>query len=104
MKKLIPLILVLFAGNSGALCFDPSAPSKPWGSAPMKPSVPYCVNEWNNTHTCDDWEINNYMSNVENYNYEVQDWVNKLRQFAQQAEQYYGEVINYVNCEINDLN
>ena len=45
-----------------------------WGSMleskPTKPSVPYCVNEWSNTHTfCDDWTINSYNRDVENYRF-----------------------------------
>ena len=37
-----------------------SAPSVPYGGAPSKPSKPYCINEFSNTHTCDDWEIDSY--------------------------------------------
>ena len=34
----------------------PTAPST-WNkpTKPTKPMVPFCVNEYSNTHTCDDW-------------------------------------------------
>ena len=102
-RGLVTAIFFLWMGYAHGYCFEPSAPSKPWGSAPMKPIVPYCVNEWDNTHTCDDWQINQYMQEVDSYNSEIQDWVNKLHRYASEAEEYYGEVIDYVNCEMRAL-
>ena len=52
-----------------SFCYEPSPP---W-SKPSKPMVPWCVDEWTNTHTCSDWEIDNYNYEVQNYNYEVHD-------------------------------
>ena len=45
----VPQILLSF-------CYEPSPP---W-SKPSKPMVPWCVDEWTNTHTCSDWEIDSY--------------------------------------------
>jgi len=75
----VPQILMSF-------CYEPSPP---W-SKPSKPMVPWCVDEWTNTHTCSDWEI-------DNYNYEVQNYIYDLQNYLYESE-------DYVNCEINSLN
>ena len=59
--------------------------------------VPWCVNEWDNTHTCSDWEIDNYNYDIRNYNYEVDSYINELQNYLYEAE-------DYVRCEINNLN
>ena len=82
----VPQILLCF-------CFEPSPP---W-SNPSKPMVPWCVDEWTNTHTCSDWEIDNYNYEVQNYNYDVQNYIYELQNYLYEAE-------DYVNCEINSLN
>ena len=76
-----------------SFCYEPSPP---W-SKPSKPMVPWCVDEWTNTHTCSDWEIDNYNYEVQNYNYEVQNYIYELQNYLYEAE-------DYVNCEINSLN
>ncbi len=92
MKKLIFLLLII-PSISFSFCDDPSPP---W-SKPSKPIVPWCVNEWDNTHTCSDWEIDSYNNDIEHYNYEVQNYANDLQNYLYEAE-------DYVNCEINNLN
>ena len=74
-----------------------SSPSAPYGGAPSKPSTPYCVNEYANTHTCDEWEINNYISDMESYRRDVENYVDELKNYLANARRY-------VECEINDLN
>ena len=82
----VPQILLSF-------CYEPSPP---W-SKPSKPTVPWCVDEWTNTHTCSDWEIDNYNYEVQNYNSAVQNYIYDLQNYLYEAE-------DYVNCEINSLN
>ena len=71
MKKIIIFLTIsFFWGNYVyGFCYAPTAPSN-WDrpTKPTKPMVPFCVNEWNNTHTCDDWTINSYNNDVEYYN------------------------------------
>ena len=59
MKNFIVVLIIFFIipVKVFAWCSEPMAPSAPssW-SKPSKPSVPFCVNEWNNTHTCSDWK------------------------------------------------
>jgi hypothetical protein len=78
--------------NLYAFCSEPSAPY--W--KPSKPSVPYCVNEYANTHTCDDWVIESYYSDLDSYRYEVQRYINELQQYVSNAS-------DYANCEISNL-
>ena len=100
MKKIIIFLTIsFFWGNYVyGFCYAPTAPSN-WDrpTKPTKPMVPFCVNEWNNTHTCSDWEIESYYSDIRNYNYEVESYVNDLQNYLYDAE-------DYVRCEINSLN
>ena len=87
-------IIILFVPHIlFSFCYEPSPP---W-LKPSKPIVPWCVDEWTNTHTCSDWEIDNYNYSVQNYNYEVQNYIYELQNYLYEAE-------DYVNCEINSLN
>ena len=49
-----------------------SAPSAPFGGAPSKPSKPYCINEFSNTHTCSDYEIDSYNNSLRNYKNDIE--------------------------------
>ena len=92
MKTYLTIFLILPHITFG-FCYEPSPP---W-SKPSKPIVPWCVNEWTNTHTCSEWEINSYNNEIQNYNYDVQNYVYDLQNYLYEAE-------DYVNCEINSLN
>ena len=106
MKKLIIIIFVSFFLTSKAFswCSEPMAPSVPssW-SKPTKPSVPYCVNEWSNTHTCDDWTINSYNRDVENYRYEAESYQRELQYYVDEAQRFLNDAYDYANCEIRNL-
>ena len=93
MKKLL-LLLFLIPNLVMGYC---SSPSVPYGGAPSKPSAPYCVNEWNNTHTCDDWTIDSYQKDLRSYQYEVERFIDDLQDYLRDAQ-------DYVNCEIRSLN
>ena len=94
MRYLMLLLLTLFIPFKGwAFC---SAPSVPFGGPPTKPTTPYCVNTFSNTHTCSDWEINSYNNDLRNYQNEVEYFVNDLNSYLNQAQ-------DYVNCEIRNL-
>ena len=63
---------------------------------PIKPSTPWCVNEWNNTHTCDDWEIEQYYFDLENYQHEADRFVRKLNKYVEDA-------VEYAECRAREL-
>jgi len=92
MKRLL-LFLFIIPDLVMAYCSEPSAP---YGGPPSKPSAPYCVNEWNNTHTCDDWEIDSYNNSLRNYKSEVEDYVRKLNNYLRDAQ-------DYVNCQVRNI-
>ena len=91
--KILVCLFLLIPSLAFSYCYEPSPP---W-SKPTIPSVPWCVNEWNNTHNCNDWEIDSYNNDVRNYNYEVERYISDLQNYLYEAE-------DYVRCEINSLN
>ena len=109
MKKLIVLLVLtvaaLFASDSAfAFCIAPTAPDPPFAFAkPEKPSVPYSVNEIMRTHTCENWEISSYRSEMENYRSEVENYLQQLRLYAEEAKSFVNDAIEYANCEIMSL-
>ena len=106
MKKLLGIVVLglLIPTYVFAWCSEPMAPDAPSTySKPSKPSVPYCVNEWNNTHTCDDWIINSYNSDLESYRYEVDAYQRSLQNYVGDAEYFASEAYDYANCEIRSL-
>ncbi|MDC0433629.1 hypothetical protein OAL89_01685 [Pelagibacteraceae bacterium] len=109
MKKLLAIIvlgLFLFPNYLLAFCSEPMmAPSPPSSySKPYKPDVPFCVNEFNNTHTCDEWTISSYNSDLENYRYQLQNYQRELQDYAEEASSFVEQAIDYANCEIRSLN
>lgn len=109
LNKLIQatwLTIALVAGieSASAFCYAPSAPDAPSSFLrPTEPTVPYCVNEFTRTHNCDDWEIDAYNSDLEMYRNDVDNYVRELKNYASEAESFLGEVIEYANCEIRNL-
>ena len=75
---------VSVASPANAYCSEPSF----YLSTPSKPSVPYCVNEWNNTHTCDEWEIQNYYDEMENYSSEARNFIDGLNEYVSEASDF----------------
>ena len=93
MKKSLLYVLIIFIlPATGYCCYEPSAP---YFNA-SEPSVPWCVNKWNNTHTCSDWEIDSYNQSIRNYNREVENYIDEL-------QDYVDEAVSYAQCEINNL-
>ena len=95
MKYLISSVLCLFLSVNQLMAWC-SEPSVSYLYAPTKPSVPWCVNEWNNTHTCDEWEIDSYYSDIEAYNNDVED-------FIYQLNNYVDEAVEYARCRMGEL-
>ena len=71
---------------------------------PTKPTVPFCVNEIMNTHTCDDWEISSYNSEVSSYRSDVNFYIQQLKNYISDAELFLNESVAYAKCEIRTLN
>ena len=88
----IPLI-VLGASSALSFCMEPSVS---FLITPYKPEAPYCVNLYTNTHTCDDWEIDNYYDELDNYRFEV-------NQFIEALNNYVDEASEYARCRVNEI-
>ncbi|MDC1255875.1 hypothetical protein N8128_06800 [Paracoccaceae bacterium] len=94
--KFLTLVFIFFGFSVGyinAWCMEPSAS---FISTPTKPNVPFCINTFNNTHTCSDWEINEYYDDIEDYNEEVEEFVSELND-------YVDEAVEYAQCRMNEL-
>ena len=46
------------------------------------------VNEWDNTHNCDEWEIQRYCSELDAYGAEAQYFINSLNSYVDEAVEY----------------
>lgn len=95
--------LILLATSANALCLPPSlhdtAPSIPlFISAPSKP---HCMIgfEYAKTHTCDPWEVENYIREAKNYIEELENYHNRAVNFANKAIDYANRVRSYAECE-----
>ena len=90
------LIALMFigagVGSATAFCSQPSPPM----FKPTPPRVPFCVDTFSNTHTCDTWEINSYNNDVETYNREVEDYIDNM-------QDYVDDAVAYAKCEISSL-
>lgn len=86
------LILFLYPQILFAYCSEPSTPF----GRPYKPNTPYCINEFSKTHTCDEWEFNNYVNDMENYRFEVENYIRELNNYLQDAR-------DFVECEVRAL-
>ena len=86
------VVLAMLANPALAYCSQPSPPY----SKPSPPTTPYCVNTWDNTHTCDDWEIDNYNQAIRSYRREIDSYVAELQGYVDAA-------VEYAKCEINAL-
>lgn len=85
-----------------AYCSAPSAPNF-YDSKPTPPSVPYCVNEFSNTHTCDDYTIDRYNNDVERYNSELQSYQYNASRYIDELNRYVSDAQSYAECEADDL-
>lgn len=89
----------------GYYCSEPHAPStpSPFIYKPDKPRLPYCVNEYTRTHTCDDYTINSYNNALESYRNDLEYYIDQLQYYVEQAQDFANEALSYAKCEINSL-
>lgn len=73
-----------------AFCYEPTAPDAPWGGPP---SPPYCFNEWDKTHTCQQWEIDSWIDEINSY-------IRKMVNYANEANEFASDAVDYANCQI----
>lgn len=95
---IIALLSTLLPAQAFALCSEPSPP-RFYASKPNKPSTPFCVNEFSRTHTCSDWEISRYNSDVESYNRELDRYRSAVSNYRYELDSYVRSARDYAQCE-----
>jgi hypothetical protein len=99
--------LAVAATDAEAFCSVPSfydsSPDAPGTFA--RPDVPYCLRElkWSGRHTCDDWEIDRYRSDVEAYVDKLNDYIREAVDFANAATRFAGDAGAYARCEADEV-
>lgn len=95
------MIVVAFPMNAFAFCSAPTAPDAPslYGR-PTKPQVPYCVDVYSRTHTCDDWQIDSYNAELANYQSELDLYFRRLKSYVSEADSFAADALAYAQCEI----
>ena len=84
--------LLLSSVQSWAYCseasFSESGPDAP-GSY-EEPNIPYCLQEykWSGKHTCEDYEIQAYENDVEDYIRKLRDYVSEASNFSSSANSF----------------
>ena len=87
---------------AGIYCIAPTAPSF-YETKPSKPDVPFCVNEFSGTHSCDDITIQNYNSEVESYNSRLRSYQSNVDNYIAELNQYVRDAQTYAHCEASFL-
>ena len=77
---------------ANAYCYEPGAPSVPYGGPP---DAPYCFNEWNKTHTCDSYEIDSWID-------EVNDYIRDMANYAEEAKSFANDAVAFAKCQIGE--
>ena len=105
MKKFLIILSFFFIYKKAfTWCSEPYIPNPPSTLyKPTKPSTPYCINEVMKTHTCDEWEINNYYNQIDSYNSEVRDYIFELELYLSNIKRLYNDAIKYVECEVESF-
>ena len=86
----------------GMYCSEPRAPSF-YESKPTKPDVPYCINEYSRTNSCDQFTIDNYNSEVETYNSALRSYRSSVELYVSELNSYLRKAKVYADCEVSNL-
>lgn len=78
-------------------------PSPP--SSYEKPDVPFCLStfSYTNEHTCESWEIDSYVGDVEKYVEKMRDYASEAVNHANKMREYALSAQAYASCEIEDV-
>ena len=109
VNSICVLCLFVVSSNVNAFCSEPSSPFDSLPSPPSslsKPTEPFCLSgyRFSGKHTCSNWELESYFSDVENYISDLKAFAAAANSYASEVIDYANEAVNYANCEISDLN
>lgn len=82
----IASVLLALPVAANAMCFAPTPPSAPF----IKPSEPFCVTKYRHARqmTCEQREIDAYVSSLKDYQRELQAYSEQARAYAYHAGEY----------------
>jgi len=98
----LAVILTTSYALAGVYCSAPTAPSF-YDTKPTKPDVPYCVNEYSSTNTCDEFTIGSFNSEVESYNSALRSYRSSVELYISELNSYLREAKDYADCEVSNL-
>lgn len=109
MRRIAFLCAIFLSAPTLALAFC----SQPYGDVTLpdapgsfhKPSAPYCLSgyKFSRKHTCSDWEIRSYQSEIEDYLNKLQTYANDAVDAANKAISFANDAKSYAKCESEDV-
>jgi hypothetical protein len=83
-------------------CSTPVPPTF-YEAKPLKPSVPFCVNEYTHESTCDEYTLQNYNQEVDDYNLRLRSYHDAANTYINQLNSYVEQAVAYAKCEAGGL-
>lgn len=108
MLRRMSILLLAFSPITPAwsFCSSPSfygdEPTPP--SSFQKPDAPYCLSGYRYTrsHSCDQWELDQYIDEVNDYINDLNNFVDSATEFANAAIEFQNEAARYAQCEAEE--
>lgn len=107
-KALIILAMVGTTANTsaGAFCSEPSFSGSPTDAPGTfeEPDVPYCLQDyrWSGRHSCEDYEIDAYQNDVDEFLRKLNSYTNEVVSFANEASNF-SEASSYARCKSDEV-
>lgn len=102
----VAIVGAMSAGTASALCLEPSFySSAPSSFYQARPSVPYCLNgyAYSQEHTCEQYELDSYFSDVEDYADALKAHHSELAEYANSTVSNANDYLKYVECEVDEV-
>lgn len=108
MKHSLAIVMLFcWAARASAYCYEPADPGDPPSlpSSYSKPDVPYCLSSYSYSgdHECSSWELDNYFSEVEDYQRQLRNFVRELESYQSDVEDYIDSAAAYAACEFEEV-
>ena len=83
------VVFITWVPSAYALCFEPRAPSAPFGSAP---SAPYCDLDGTGYDRCDQYDVDSFRDEVNSY-------VRNMERYSDEVRAYKTDALDFAKCE-----
>ena len=69
------------------------------------PSVPFCLIEYSYSgrHTCDDWELESYFSEVEEYTNLLARFLRDVENYQNEVDSFVSDSVRFAKCEADEV-